>query len=412
MPRAVRRARPRGARARGARSHVGLALAGGGPGGAVYEIGALRALEDGLEGLDLNTLHSYVGVSAGSFIAACLANGMTPTQLARGIVKTEPGEHPFIPENFFVPAYREWTKRLAMLPALVPGVLRELTRISDDRRPVDALMKFARALPVGLFDNEPIRRFLERIFSIKGRTDDFRQLGRRLTVVASDLESGRPILFGRGEWEEVPISRAVQASTAVPGVYPPVVIDGRYCVDGALLRTVHASIALEDGVDLLMCINPIVPVDLRGAIERGEMESGTIVGAGLPAVLSQMFRTLVHSRMEVGMGRYAHRFPDADVVLFEPPRDDATMFFSNMFSFRSRRRVCELAYETTRRDLLARRATLEPLLARHGITLRVDVLEDETRDVWAGAALGDEPAELVLAEFDAAVARFGGAVGR
>lgn len=378
----------------------------------MYEIGALRALEDGLEGLDLNALDSYVGVSAGSFIAACLANGMTPTQLARGIVKTEPGEHPFIPENFFVPAYREWAKRLAMLPTLVPRVLREMTKLSEERRPVDALVSFARALPVGLFDNEPIRRYLERIFSIKGRTDDFRELGRRLTVVASDLESGRPILFGRGGWDEVPISRAVQASTAVPGVYPPVLVDGRHCVDGALLRTVHASIALEDGVRLLVCVNPIVPVDLGPAIQRGEMESGALVGAGLPAVLSQMFRTLVHSRMEVGMGRYAHRFPDADVVLFEPPRDEYTMFFSNMFSFRSRRRMCELAYETTRRDLLARRDVLGPVLAKHGIGMRIEVLEDATRDVWDGAALGDEPAELVVAEFDAAVARLGERISR
>jgi len=112
------------------------------------------------------------------------------------------------------------------------------------------------------------------------------------------------------------------------------------------------------------------------------------------------------------MGRYAHRFPDADVVLFEPPRDEYTMFFSNMFSFRSRRRMCELAYETTRRDLLARRDVLGPVLAKHGIAMRIDALEDATRDVWDGAALGDEPAELVLAEFDAAVARLGERINR
>ena len=412
MARAVKRARSvRIRHRRSARRSIGLALAGGGPGGAVYEIGALRALEDGLEGLDLNALDSYVGVSAGSFIAACLANGMTPTQLARGIVKTEPGEHPFIPENFFVPAYREWAKRLTMLPMLLPGVLREMARISDEQRPLDALLRFARALPVGVFDNEPIRRYLERIFSIKGRTDDFRKLAHRLTVVSADLESGRPILFGRSGWESVPISRAVQASTAVPGVYPPVIVDGRYCVDGALLRTVHASVALEDGVGLLLCINPIVPVDLRPAIQRGEMKRGALVSAGLPAVMSQMFRTLVHSRMEVGMGRYALHFPDADVVLFEAPRDEYTMFFSNMFSFRSRRRLCDLAYEVTRRDLLARRETLEPVLARHGITMRIDVLEDATRDAWGGASSGHEPAELVIGEFDAAMARLGEQMG-
>ena len=49
---------------------VGLALAGGGPGGAVYEIGALRALEEAIEGFDPNRLDVYVGVSAGSMVTA------------------------------------------------------------------------------------------------------------------------------------------------------------------------------------------------------------------------------------------------------------------------------------------------------------------------------------------------------
>ena len=52
------------------RHSIGLALAGGGPFGAVYEIGALIALEEALEGLDLNRLDCYVGVSAGSIAAA------------------------------------------------------------------------------------------------------------------------------------------------------------------------------------------------------------------------------------------------------------------------------------------------------------------------------------------------------
>ena len=38
------------------------------------------------------------------FIAACLVNGLTPTQMCRAIVKHEPGEHPFVPETFFTPA--------------------------------------------------------------------------------------------------------------------------------------------------------------------------------------------------------------------------------------------------------------------------------------------------------------------
>ena len=49
-------------------------------------------------------------------------------------------------------------------------------------------------------------------------------------------------------------------------------------------------------------------------------------------MLSQTFRAIIHSRMKVGMDRYRHLHPGVDVVLFEPTRDDADMFFANVFS--------------------------------------------------------------------------------
>jgi NTE family protein len=62
---------------------VGLALAGGGPLGGIYEVGALIALSDSLAGLDLNDIDVYAGVSSGGFVAAALANGISPTQMYR-----------------------------------------------------------------------------------------------------------------------------------------------------------------------------------------------------------------------------------------------------------------------------------------------------------------------------------------
>src|SRR5690348_17821489 len=83
------------------RRHIGLALAGGGPAGAVYEIGALYALEECLEGLDFADLSIYVGVSAGAFLTAALANGVKPSELARTVVRSEGAESPFSPGTFF-----------------------------------------------------------------------------------------------------------------------------------------------------------------------------------------------------------------------------------------------------------------------------------------------------------------------
>ncbi len=368
------------------RPRIGLALAGGGPEGAVYEIGALRALDEALDGLDLHQLDIYVGVSAGAFIAASLANDLTTAQMVRALVKHEAGEHPFVPQTFFTPNYREWAKRSLMLPRLFADAMLEFRRGPEEQTLFESLTKISRALPVGLFDNEPIRRYLQRTFSIKGRSDDFRKLRQRLIVVATDLESGRPILFGSSGWDHVPISTAVQASTAVPGFYPPVAVEGRNCVDGILLKTLHASVALKDGVDLLLCVNPLVPADLREAVDAGHLKEGALIKKGLATVLSQTVRTLINSRLEVGMAAYQTRFPDSEVLLFQPERNEFDLFFSNIFSFRSRRRVCELAYDATRRNLRARRKTLAPMLKPYGITLREDVL-DEPRDLWRSVGL-------------------------
>lgn len=61
---------------------IGLALGGGGPLGGIYEIGALRALDEALDGLDFNDIDVYVGVNSGSFVAANLANQMTTRNCA------------------------------------------------------------------------------------------------------------------------------------------------------------------------------------------------------------------------------------------------------------------------------------------------------------------------------------------
>jgi NTE family protein len=361
---------------------IGLAIAAGAPEGAVYEIGALRALDEALDGLDFNNLFIYVGVSAGAFLCANLANNLTTAQMCRAIVSGEPGEHPFTPETFLSPDLKGYLQSGLKVPKLVTEALWDWF---TDRRSMTLLESFtqvSRALPVGLFDNEPIRTYLRKIYGMKGRTDDFRQLGKHLVVVATDLDSGQAARFGEPGLDHIPISQAVQASSALPGLYPPVEIEGRHYVDGVLLKTLHASVALEAGADLLICINPIVPVDTVRAMEEGVMKRSTnLYDWGLPAVMSQTFRTIIHSRLEVGMASYRAKFKDSDVVLIQPQRDDYMMFFTNIFSFSERGAVCEYAYDSTRRYLLANFDSLAPILARHGVTLRRDVLE-EKRNLW------------------------------
>jgi predicted acylesterase/phospholipase RssA len=369
------------------RKRVGIALAGGGPEGAIYEIGAVRALDEALEGVDFEHLDVYVGVSAGAFVAACLANKLRTGQLCRAMVSPEPGEHPFLPETFFTPALGELAERGLMIPQLFWEALRDYVSDPADLSLTESLMRLSRALPTGIFDNGAVREYLENIFKLKDRTDDFRKLERELVVVATDLDSGQAVRFGSTGLDHVPISLAVQASTALPGLYPPILVDGRYYADGVLLKTVHASVALDLGVDLLFCLNPIVPVDTANAVALGVMKRGKLIDRGLPTVLSQTFRTLIHSRMTVGMATYKPRYPGSDVVLVEPSREDYRMFFTNIFSFSARKDTCEHAYLSTLANLRSRADELEPILERHGIRLRREVLEDPQPSLWDNVGL-------------------------
>lgn len=371
---------------RASSARIGLAIAGGGPIGGMYELGALRALEVAIEGLDLTRLQVYVGVSSGAFLAAGLANRMTPTEMLRVFITGDGDDAKFRPELFLRPAFHEYLKRAAGFPGIVLRWWRDLLMRQGEISASEVLMRLGGLVPTGLFDNEEIERFLRDAFTRHGRSNDFRELRRRLYVVAVDLDNGEAVKFGSPGWDDVPISRAVQASSALPGLYPPVNIRERNFVDGALRRTMHASVALDQGIDLLFGLNPLVPFDASRAQAEGRPHPDSLVTGGLPAVLSQTFRTLLQSRMQVGMAKYMHDYEHSDQVVFEPNPDDAEMFFTNVFSYSSRQRVCEHAYEATLQDLRARREQLAPVLARHGLRLRDEVLDDPRLSLVGGLA--------------------------
>ena len=367
---------------------MGLALAGGGPLGGIYEVGVLIALSDSLAGIDLNDLDVYVGVSSGGFVAAALANGISPTQMYRLFID-DGADASLSPALFLRPALGEFARRGLSLPRLFAGAALGQFRKVDRRKLMESIAAFSadlsRAIPTGLFDQRALDRFLTRLFSTPGRSNDFRKLEHKLFVIATNLDTGGSTTFGGPGFDHVPIASAIEASAALPGLFPPVDIEGAHYVDGALKKTLHASVALDAGVRLLLCVNPLVPFDaspMQGRDPRDKLAHG-----GLPMVLAQTFRAIIHSRMAVGMDRYRAQYPDADIVLFEPDREDADMFFASIFSYARRKDLCEAAYRKTRLSLFARRAALEPLLARHGIRLKVEVLSESERPI--GAALID-----------------------
>lgn len=369
---------------------IALALAGGGPLGAIYEIGALCALQDSLNGIDFTELQHYVGVSAGGFIAAGLANRITPQQLFSLFIEDRKRQaEAFDPAWLLQPAFSEFFSRSLLLPELLlkgawhgtlgrKSLMRTLERLSP-------------SLPTGIFSNAQIDVELTKLFSRPGRSNDFRQLKSRLTLVATHLDSSKAVSFGRPGWDHVPISKAVQASAALPGLFPPVKIDGQHFVDGALLKTMHASVALDEGVDLMLCINPLVPFDASYPALVHESSAPWaapepiphIADGGLPAVLSQTFRSLIHSRLQLGLKHYEQTYPNTDIVLIEPNHRDPELYLANTFSYSQRRHLAEHAYQQTRQLLRSRQTPLATKLGYHGITLNHRALDDEHRHLCA-----------------------------
>ena len=364
---------------------IGLAIAGGGPVGAIYELGALQALEEAIDGVQMHGLDIYIGVSSGSFLSASLANQITTTQMSRIFMSSPDAEFRFQPDLFLKPAIREYFNRVISVPGVVADILTEIMRHPDRITHLESIESLSRLVPTGIFDNHSIDDFVAGILSRPGRTNDFRQLGAKLRVVAVDLETGQAVRFGEPGWDHVPISSAVQASAALPGLYPPVQIDGHYYVDGALRRTLHASVALREGADLLIGINPLVPYDaeLDPSVPPDGRSASRMIKGGLPVVLSQTFRALIQSRMQVGMAKYESEFPGSSILLVEPNRNDERMFFTNVFSYASRKELIDHAYRTTRAELLAKASEIERFLEPFGLGLNRRILKQERSFVEA-----------------------------
>jgi predicted acylesterase/phospholipase RssA len=357
---------------------IALALAGGGPMGGLYELGALLALQQALPDLKQHQLPMYVGVSAGSVIASALANRFPIEEIAGNLLKPEDVEHPIHPSLFYTPAWKEYLIRIAQIPGLTWQSIRDYVNQPEDESLTESFTRLRQVLPAGFFDNSPIERYLRNLFHDIGISNDFRELEPKLMIVAADLDCGRSVVFGQEGWDDVPISEAVQASTCVPGLYVPVKIHNHYFIDGILYKTVHASAAMDAGADMVICINPIVPYCNKRFLADAP-EKTSIIREGTVGIISQAIRAMVHSRSVTGFRQYERDYKDKDLILFEPETDDADWFFANEFSFRNRVELVEKAYKATLKELDKRMPDMNPILQKYGLELTPDRLIPHNR---------------------------------
>jgi predicted acylesterase/phospholipase RssA len=341
-----------------------LVCAGGGVTGAVYEIGCLRALEDLLD-ISVLDFDLYVGVSGGAFVASLLAAGLSPVEMYDEV--TAGGRAPF---GGRAPLFRLGLGDVARRSLRAPRVMGEAlwsVLTGRTRRLSDLALSVFELLPAGLLDNSGLQEYLAEVLARLGQADTFDALARELYVVAVDIDTGGTVAFGEPGYRAVPVSRAVQASTALPGLYRPVRIDGRDYVDGGVKKTAHINRAILHGADLVVCINPIVPVQATGA--NGPFR-GHLSNKGVTHVLDQSLRIMLHGRMENALERYQAEHPEVDILVLEPAAGDLEMFSYNIMRYSARRVVAQHGYRSVRDVFAAHTREHAKVLKRHRVNLR------------------------------------------
>jgi NTE family protein len=384
LPTAERPSPARRRAGRGRPEKIALVLGGGGFTGGVYEIGALRALDLLWVNRTINQFDVYVGTSAGAFIAALCANGVTPEEMMR--VVTRQGPQPFRDINLgdlLRPNLGELARKGALLPLRAASLGRQLLGQLGQVSLMDVLSGLAEGLPSGLYNSVGIESYLRRVLlSDPDRTNDFRELECELYLTATDLDTCERVVFGSNEHQDVPISTAVRASGALPMVYAPVAVKGRELVDGGLVSTTNLDIAVEAGAKLVVVVNPLVPYinDFKDQVRtlRGN-RSKRVSDMGFSQIGYQAFKMLAYQRLHEMASRWEERYPGVDILLIEPEPTDELMFQTSMMNFASRVEIARHGFQSVTRHLAAEYPRYKETCARHGI----DISATRVRNVVA-----------------------------
>jgi NTE family protein len=355
------------------RSRTALVLGGGGFTGGVYEIGALRALDLLSVNRTVNQFDVYVGTSTGAFVASMAANGITPEEMMRVVNRNVPSPFRDIDVGTLLrPNVAEFARKGVMLPFKLARLGRQLAGHIGAISAMDVVLGLAEALPSGLYSGSGIEHYVRSVLSEAGRTDDFRLLERELYLVATDLDTCERIVFGANDWDDVPISTAVRASTALPMVYKPVKVKDRELVDGGIVSTTNLDIAVEAGAKFVVVVNPLVPYvnDFTKTVS-GLLGARTrhVSDMGFPQIGYQSFKLLAYQRLHEMARQWKQRYPGVDIVLIEPEPNDELMFQTSIMNFTSRVEIARHGFESVTLKLSEDYGKLRRICGRHGIEI-------------------------------------------
>jgi NTE family protein len=382
------------------RGKVGLVLAGGAVSGGAFKAGGLRALDEsllrrrlpggGTVDFNLNAFDVFVGLSAGSVLAAVLSAGIVPDEIFRILSGTSEQYDTFQPWHFMYPNVGEWLTRLPrwldkeqeLFTNWLSGATdarsgRRYTLGATVRKMTEAM---TRLLPTGLFDPAALAHYLRRQIARAGIRDDFvsayNKTGKALYLTATELNRGELVVFGHDEpYKKVRISTAIAASCAIPIWYRPMLVrnplagrrgepDRLDLVDGGLMRTANVRVAVEKGCELVVCYNPFTRI-------RYDRAGRSLQDHGAPTIASQAMRTLIGARLDLAKEVvFLDPKLQADVVFIEPAEDDYKFFTMGALNYWAKDRAIQHGYAAVRESIDASHDLLDEVFANHGIELR------------------------------------------